>query len=100
MFLGEPSEALQLLRQAGMLEGLDPDKKVGPGESETAGEQPIGLVLKAWPSYYDWATLMVRSGGGEGWGGEGEGKGHQMRWRCTGAVLRQDACARFRTPPL
>ncbi|PRW57319.1 FAD-binding isoform A [Chlorella sorokiniana] len=58
LFLGEPSEALQLLRAAGLLEGLDPDRKVGPGESETAGEQPIGLVLKGWPSYLDWATLM------------------------------------------
>lgn len=60
MFLGEPSEALKLLREAGLLEGLDPEKRVGLGESDTAGEQPIGLVLKAWPSFYDYATFMVR----------------------------------------
>lgn len=64
LFLGEPAEALKLLREAGMLEGLEPERKVGPAESDTAAEQPIGVVLKAWPSFYEYSIFYVSVGMG------------------------------------
>lgn len=37
---------------------------MGPAESDTAAEQPIGVVLKAWPSFYEYSIFYVSVGMG------------------------------------
>lgn len=78
-----------------MLEGLNPEKRVDPGESDTAAEAPVGLVLKAWPSYYDWSIAYVSPRGP--WWGRRE-KGVVALGRTTPGALPRGGAGRGARP--
>ncbi|PSC68846.1 FAD-linked oxidase [Micractinium conductrix] len=56
LFLGEPAEALQLLRAAGLLERLDSEPVATPDTSDVATNVSAGFLLKGFPSFYEMAA--------------------------------------------
>lgn len=59
LFLGEPAEALQLLRAAGLLERLDSEPVATPDTSDVATNVSAGFLLKGFPSFYEMAAEQV-----------------------------------------